>query len=193
MLRFREFVPPGGFSPRLGRLVHALEDLRAETAALAANLESDTLARVPFEGGNSIGTLLVHIAEAEAFWILERIGGRPLSRERRELYRMDLFGRSRASQAQRAPASFFLGLLADLRVESREILAALRDGDMDGRRTWIDPNEPSDQEVFTVGWILIHLYGHESHHQGQIAMIRRMLGIPGPGMHGGQTPEAESR
>lgn len=184
MLRFREFVPPAGFPSRLGRMLHALEGLREETIGLTSDLDADSLARIPFQGGNSIGTLLVHIAEAEAFWILERIGGRPLSRERREIYRMDQFGQPGAPQARRAPVSFFLGLLADLRVETREVVSSLRDGDLEGRRTWVDPANPDEREVFTVGWILTHLYGHESHHQGQIAMTRRMLGFPGPGMRG---------
>ncbi len=182
MLRFRELEAQRGFSPRLGRMLAALDDLREETVALVSDLDARSVSWVPFEGGNSIGTLLTHVAEAEAFWVLERVGGRPLSRERRELYRMDTYGTVNAPQAPQAPVSFMLSLLADLRIETREILASLRDDDLEGRRTWVDPADPEEREVFTVGWILLHLLGHEAHHQGQIAMIRRMLGNPGPGM-----------
>jgi uncharacterized damage-inducible protein DinB len=32
--------------------------------------------------------------------------------------------------------------------------------------------------MFTVRWILDHVLTHEAHHQGQIALVRGLLGAP---------------
>jgi uncharacterized damage-inducible protein DinB len=178
MRRFRELRSAPGFAPEIGRRVAALETSRLATILQIEGLGPEHLAWSPGAGVNTIGTLLTHIAESEAFWIVERIGGRPLPATRREIYRMDLFGSPRAPQAPRAPASYFVGLLSDLRAESREVLAALADEDLDGRRVWTDPERSDEQEIFTVRWALDHVLVHEAHHGGQIAFLRRLLGAP---------------
>ncbi len=178
MRRFRDLRDDAGLAPEVGRWFAALQDLRVGTLLRTHELDADQLAWNPAPNANSVGTLLTHVAESEAFWVVERIGGRPLPGTRRELYRMDLFGRPGAPQAPRAPASYFLGLLSDLRLETREVLAGLSDQDLEGKRVWSDPRRLDDQEVFTVRWILSHLFAHEAHHAGQIAMLRRLMGAP---------------
>jgi uncharacterized damage-inducible protein DinB len=193
MRRLRELRSAPGFAPAIGRRVASLESLRLRTILQLEGLDAEQLAWPPAAGANSIGTLLTHIAESEAFWIVERIGGRPLPATRRELYRMDLFGAPGAPQAPRAPASYFAGILADVRAESREILAGLGDADLEGRRTWVDPERAEEQEVFTVGWILDHVAVHEARHQGQIALLRRLLGVPAAPPSGGVRSSEEGR
>jgi uncharacterized damage-inducible protein DinB len=175
MRRYREIAPPPGFASGPGRWFASFEDLRKRTISLIADLDPARLSAVPAGCANSIGTLAVHIAESEAFWIIERVGGRPLPSSRREIYRMDIFGTPGAPQTPRAPAAWFLGILSDLRFETFEIMAGLSDDDLDGRRVWVDPKNAQEQEVFTVAWILQHAFAHEAHHQGQIALIRRIL------------------
>ncbi len=174
-MRYREIAPPPGFAWGPGCWFTSLEELREGTIRLISDLDPEQLSALPRGFVNSIGTLATHIAESEAFWIVERIGGRPLPRLRREIYRMDSFGSPGAPQAPQAPASWFITTLSDLRVETFEILAGLRDEDLDGKRVWVDPARPEDQEIFTVAWILQHVFAHEAHHQGQIALIRRIV------------------
>jgi uncharacterized damage-inducible protein DinB len=178
MRRLRELRPAPGFAPEIGRRVASLEALRLATILLIEGLGAEQLAWVPGAGRNSIGTLLTHLAEAEGFWVVERVGGRPLPATRRELYRTDQFGSPGAPQAARAPGSYFVGILSDVRTESREVLAGIEDADLDGRRVWVDPERPDEQEIFTVRWILDHVLIHEAHHQGQIALVRGLLGAP---------------
>jgi uncharacterized damage-inducible protein DinB len=180
MRRFRDLFPERGLTPEVGLWLAALEEVRLGTLILLHGLEIDQLSWIPGPGTNSIGTLLTHIAESEAFWILERIGGRPLPPERRELYRMDLFGTANAPQAVRASANYFIGLLADLRIETHEVLAGIKDQDLEAKRVWTEPRRSEDQEIFTVRWILSHVLVHEAHHRGQIAQIRKLLGAPSP-------------
>jgi len=180
MRRFRDLSPARGLTHEVGRWLAALDELRLGTLLLLHDLGPDHLASIPAPNMNSIGTLLTHIAESEAFWIVERIGGRPLPAERRELYRMDIFGRQHAPQAARASGTFFVGILSDLRIETEEVLAGINDKDLDGKRIWNDPRRPENQEVFTVRWILNHVLTHEAHHRGEIAMTRRMLGAGEP-------------
>jgi len=193
MQRLRDVRATSGLAPEPGRWYTSLEDLRVQTLLLVHGLEPGPIAWVPGPGCNSIGTLLTHLAESEAFWIVERIGGRPLPAARRELYRMDRFGLAGTGQAPLAPASFFARMLADLRLECREILAGLSDADLDGMRVWVDPDLPRTQEIFTVRWILRHVLEHEAHHKGQIAMIRRLLGAPpAPTLSGSDVEEGEA-
>jgi uncharacterized damage-inducible protein DinB len=180
MRRFRDLSPERGLTPEVGRWFAALEEVRLGTFLFLHDLAPEQLSWTPGPEMNSIGTLLNHIAESEAFWILERIGGRPLPAERRELYRMDVFGVPHVPQAPRASTAFFIGILSDLRTETQEVLAGITDQDLDGKRVWNDPHRPEDQEVFTVRWILNHVLLHEAHHRGEIAMTRRMLGAGPP-------------
>lgn len=180
MRRARELAAPAGPGQEIERWIASMDALRFQTEILFQDLPVETIARLFPESRNSIGTLLVHIAEAEAFWILEQAGGRVLSEERRELYRMELFGRPGAGQTPAAPASYFSGLLVDLRHETREILRGLTDADLDGRRIWTDPLDAQRQEIFNVRWILNHLLLHEAHHKGQIALLREISGAHPP-------------
>jgi uncharacterized damage-inducible protein DinB len=177
MRRFHEIARYSGFAPEIGRRLAQLESLRLKTIALFSELSPEQIASRPPGVANSIGTLVVHIAETEAFWIVERIGGRPLPASRREIYRMDLFGTPGSPQAPRAPAAYLIGILADLRADTRSLLARMSDADILGKRVWVDPEDAQEQDVFTVEWILNHVGVHEAHHQGQIAMIRRMAGF----------------
>jgi uncharacterized damage-inducible protein DinB len=190
MRRYRDLLPERGCTPEVGRWLAALEELRLGTLLLLHNLDVNQLSWTPGPGANSIGTLLTHIAESEAFWVIERIGGRPLPAERRELYRMDLFGEAHAPQVPPASAMHFIGILADLRTETQEVLSSLRDPDLEGKRVWNDPLRPENQEVFTVRWILNHVLTHEAHHRGQIALTRKLMGAPPPPVLSDRPPEA---
>lgn len=193
MNRFRDLAPPAGFSPEVGRWFTSLQQARIGTILMLDGLDSGQIAWSPHPGANSIGTLATHIAESEAFWIIDRIGGRPLPETRQELYRMDTFGDPRAPQAPPAPAGYFLGILGDLRVETREVLMGLRDEDLDGkrilRRRRRRDGQETNVEVFTVRWILDHVLVHEAHHRGQMALVRRLLDAPPPPVIGGPSPE----
>jgi uncharacterized damage-inducible protein DinB len=182
MHRYRDLAPHEGLAPEVGRVFASLQQVRLGTILMMEGLDSAQLAWSPGPGANSIGTLATHIAESEAFWIVETIGGHPLPETRRELYRMEAYGDPRASQAPPAPNHFFLGILSDLRVETKEVLMSLDDADLEGKRVWRNPSgSPGNSlEVFTVRWILDHVLVHEAHHQGQMALMRRLLAAPPP-------------
>ena len=134
------------------------------------------MAQRAFAGANTIGTLLMHVAEAELFWMQAVIKGEALSREQREEYRFDVFGRPDAPQMEPRDVGYFRIRLERVRVITRSALKPLADTDIDALRPWEDV-EAGEKRDFSVRWILNHLLEHESHHRGQILLLKSALGF----------------
>src|SRR5688500_4301173 len=69
--------PAPGFSPRVGRYVAQLAEIRRDLLSLAADLTPDQLSWHPNDRVESIGTQLLHIAAIEWSWVFEDIFHRP--------------------------------------------------------------------------------------------------------------------
>ena len=168
-------TPATGFQPEVGRWFTALEDVRGSLIEGVEPLSTETLARRAYAGANTIGTLLMHIGEAELFWVQAVIGGEALTREQREEYRFDIFGQSDAAQMEPRDIGYFRIRLERVRKISRSVLQPLADHEMESLRTWEDA-EAGEKREFSVRWILNHLLEHEAHHRGQILLLRGALG-----------------
>lgn len=166
---------PDGFDPEIGRWYAGLESVRDMLVRSVEDLSTEALAQRAFAGANSIGTLLIHIAEAELFWIQEVLQGEPLTGQQREEYRFDLFGRPDAPQVEARDFGFFRKRLETVRSRTRTALRDLSDSDLVTERRWTDGE--GGERVFSVSWILHHVLEHEAHHRGQIALLKSALGI----------------
>ena len=69
--------------------------------------------------------------------------------------------------------SFYLGSLDEVRAATESACWDLADDTLETLRT-----NPTDGAQFSVRWILAHLCDHESHHRGQIQLLRRLLSVP---------------
>ncbi len=163
-------LPPAGFEPGLAALLAALDDGTREWREELGDLSEDELVARPFPDGPSIGAVLLHIAEAEAWWLQAVVGGQPLSDEfkRRTLSDETRQDEGVWGEAPRMPYEDYLALMDGVRAET---YTRLRNEPDAGRRLKPHPGRPA----LTVRWIVGHVVQHDSYHGGQCVLIKRML------------------
>lgn len=160
--------PVEGYEPEIGLLLATLEDGTREWQEELGDVSEDSLIWRPFPNGPSIGAQLMHIAEVEAWWIAEVVGGRPLTDEFKRTVLADgtdVYA-DRWGEAPRMPLAAYFDVLAEVRARTRELL---RDEQGD-RLLHPDPNRPR----LTVRWIVGHVVQHESYHGGQAVLLQRL-------------------
>jgi uncharacterized damage-inducible protein DinB len=164
--------PIPGYSPRIGFYLARMEDVRRHTLRYVEGLTTEQLSWYPNPRIESVGTLLLHIAAVECSWIGEDIMRRTMGEE----WKIALPIRLGIPQVTGQPLAFFLDTLSAVRDQTRADLATLTDNDLSREVAPLDPGPSSSPEHrFTVEWILNHVVEHESHHKGQIAVMKRFL------------------
>ena len=152
-------------NPNIGRALWQLAGARQRLKQGLADLDETLLDWEPYPDGNSIGTLLYHIAAIEVDWLFAEVLERPFAPEIVELFpypvRNDagrLFpvtGVSLPDHLQRLDTvrRFLLDVYAELTLA-------------DFRRARQLPHYHVTPE-----WVLFHLTQHEAEHRGQIQEI----------------------
>lgn len=158
--------PPSGYEATVGRWVWALEDSRRRTKSLLAGLTQEALDWKPPEGGNSIGTILYHLAAIEMSYLYEDILEVGWAPELEALLPYDIReqqgtlvtveGESLQRHLDRLNATRNL-TLRHLMTMSEDELYRIR--------------RIADYET-TPEWVLHHLMQHEAEHRGQIGELR---------------------
>ncbi len=146
-----------------------MEELRHTVKAYVRDLTPEQLSSKPYEDGNSIGTLLLHLAGTEAYWIRERLRGEKLSREEWAEYGMEEYPKLKSPDGK--DVAFFFSKLDGMREKTRKDLGELKTTDLE--RVFQEEYQ-GKTFAFSVRWILHHLIDHEAHHKGQIVMLRRL-------------------
>jgi len=167
-------VPSTGGDPTIARWLWTLDDARQRTLAQLADLPSTYLDWTPSAGGNSIGTLLYHLAAIEADWlsaeVREEVSFAP---ELVALLPYDVRdGTGRLSVVAGLTLAEHLARLAAVRIALSRTFRALSPADFRHIRTL------PDYDV-TPEWVLHHLTQHEAGHRGEIGMIAAMAAQAG--------------
>ncbi len=160
-----------GYGPEIGRWLWALEDGRRLTKEVLAGIDPRAVDWAPPEGGNSIGTILYHLALIEADWLyVEVLGQESYPDEVMALLpHTDRDARGRLTGVQGVGLDEHLGRLDAIR---DRLLAAFREMSLEEfRRTRHLP----DYDV-TPEWVIHHLIQHEAEHRGQIGLLRELAG-----------------
>lgn len=125
----------------------------------------------PVPDGYSIGAIMLHMMDAESWWIQE-VGDR---RKRPDEFGTKLLSSETDVDGFRWPVppawSFdqYLDLYHEIRAETIQTVG-----------TWKDLHEMRDLDIgglphsFSLGWILHHVVTHDSYHGGQIVMLREL-------------------
>jgi uncharacterized damage-inducible protein DinB len=145
----------------LENYLHRIEDLRRQISDLIAGLPAQALNWRPIESVeghtiNSLAVLAAHVAGAEHFWIAEVVGGRPLTRNRAAEF---------ATQAH--DASELLHVLTETGAETREVLSALSEIDLE------DAREVEGRAV-PVRWGILHVIDHTALHLGHMQITYQL-------------------
>ncbi len=166
-----EIARPTGFSPGVGRLLSMMEDCRARTLREVDRVSPSMVDAATNWSGNTIGSLLYHVAAIELDWLYADILQRGFPDEAFEWFPWDV----REEDGRLTPVGgedidHHLARLSWVRARTRSELASLTDGDLEGVR-----HPSGDGQSVTVEWILHHLLQHEAEHRGQLAEIRTSL------------------
>jgi len=163
-------IPNKELDGELGIWMSTLDELRQLTKQSVSGLSSVQLQSKPIPNGNSIGQLLRHIAIVELDWMLTDIcNGEPMPADAPAMIQLD---GPMSDPGSRSIDDFFAAL-DYVRTQTKQRLKQF-----DGRRECEALRKYAGEDVhkeFNVRWILFHLVEHESHHKGQIHLLRRLL------------------
>ncbi len=166
-------IPAKGSDPIVAEYLAQMEEVRRMVKEYVRDLTPEQLSWQPYDGGNSIATLLLHLAGTEAFWIRERLGGEKLSREEWAEYGMEDYPKLKSPDGK--DLSYFFSKLDTMREKTRQAIAAIKAADLG--RVYQEEFQGKSY-TFSVRWILHHLVEHEAHHKGQIVILRRLGKMP---------------
>jgi uncharacterized damage-inducible protein DinB len=160
-----------GYGLEIGRWLWALEDGRRRTKEALVGIDPRAVDWAPPEGGNSIGTILYHLALIEADWLYVEV----LEQESYPdevaalLPHVARDARGRLTRVQSVGLDEHLGRLDAIRAR---LLAAFREMSVEEfRRKRSLPHYDVTPE-----WVLHHLMQHEAEHRGQIGVLRELAG-----------------
>ncbi len=165
-MRSFDVEPLKGYDPTYGLLLATLQDGTREWLEELGEPSEDALVWQPISGGHSIGGLVLHIAEVEAWWFEEAALGRKLSEEDLALFmsRESDVDAGKWPTPPRKPWSWYAELLASVRARTL--------------RTLLDFPEPSStiqrQNLLTFRWIVAHVVEHDSYHGGQAVLLKAL-------------------
>lgn len=156
-----------GYPPEVGAALWRLEDSRRRTLEVLGEMPADYVDRDV--EGNSIGTILYHLALIETDWLFVEVLEQPYADDIQALLPADDRDRD--------------GVLTLIRDETLEQhlarLAAVRARLLESFRgmTAEEFNRPRELPAYTVSpaWVLHHLSQHEAEHRGEIGSIIAML------------------
>jgi uncharacterized damage-inducible protein DinB len=169
--------PPDGYAPDVGRWLWALGDTRAETERILAGLAQPALDWAPPEGGDSIGSLLYHIALIEMDWLYTEVleDRESWPPDLRALFPLD--ARDTEGRLSGVVGESLATHLDRLRRVRARLLGAFRGmGSEEFRRARRLPRYDVTPE-----WVLHHLIQHEAEHRGHVGLLRaRAEGVAPP-------------
>ncbi|MFQ5796359.1 MAG: DinB family protein [Candidatus Bipolaricaulia bacterium] len=162
----RDVRPVPGLDPQVGLLLAMLDDGTKEWREELGELEVPDEAVVwqPFPQGHSIGAVILHIAEAEAFWLQEVADGRSHLLEELEALlseEIDQYAVHWPTPPKR-PLTWFYEQHDRIREEIRHTIRRLADPEHLGRR---------GKREYTLRWMLHHVITHEAYHGGQAVLL----------------------
>ena len=160
-------------SPRVATWYAIMMDSRKYLIEIIEGLEEEALDFTPHERKiETIGTLLIHIAAVEWSWIFEDIDGREMDFERFK-YGFSLRPNNNIPQIKGKSKQFYLDELKDVREHVYKRLCQLKDEELE---TIVG----TEEEKYTIEWIMFHIAEHEMMHIGQILLLRRMFRLQSP-------------
>ena len=167
--RHYDVEPALGYPIEYGLLVSALADGTREWREELGQVPDGAVIWQPVQNGHSIGAVILHMIDVEAFWIETAALGRERSGD--ELN--ELLSKETDQYAfnwvvpPRKPLAYYLELQDRIRART---LASIKQfpepATIIQREGW--------NSTMTLRWILNHVVAHEAYHGGQAVMLKAM-------------------
>jgi len=159
--------PLPGYPEPYGTLLATLQDSTREWRDELGDPEPDLIVWQPYPKSHSIGAVLLHIAEVEAYWIEEFSLGRAIDPEEAKLHmsaEIDQYAGSWPT-APAEPIAYYFALLDRVRARTLESV-----------KSFASPETAMDSKwgATTLRWVLAHVVGHDSYHGGQAVLLKEL-------------------
>jgi uncharacterized damage-inducible protein DinB len=167
----RTLEPFDSFPREIGFYLSGWEKIRAGLREIVSDLTGEELSRRVSPGAHQIGGLILHLGEAETWWIHSVVAEKELDEEAKKF--AHLYDTTETDFSEKGySAKDCIERIDKINAMSREILAKLSDDDLER----IFAYERDDKRVeASLRWIFYQLIEHEATHKGQIAMLKRLL------------------
>lgn len=165
--------PAAGVTPAIGYYLNAMDEVREQLRAAVSGASDEEIGRRAVADAHSIGALVLHIGEAEWWWMTCVVSGHEMTDDDYRQPYWDVLVDPDAFARKGYSAKFCLDTIEEIRGETRHTLAAFNDGDLE--RIFINVRPHKTLEV-SLRWVLHNLMDHEAQHKGQVLMLKRMLG-----------------
>ena len=151
-----------------------MEEVREQLRETITGMTEEQICLRAVPGAHSIGALVLHIGEAEWWWIQCNVSGHKLTDEDRRAPYWDVLKDPDAFAGKGCSADFCLQQIDRIREQTRATLASLDDADLERIFSFERRGQTHEQSL---RWILHRLIAHEAQHKGQILMLKRLLGM----------------
>lgn len=152
-----------GYDAEVGAALWRLQDTRNRTLRLLEDMPDEYIDRAV--GGNSIGTILYHVALIETDWLFAEVLEEPFAEEIKALLPVD----------DRDTAGVLMLVRHETLAQHLTRIASVRNTLLDRFRgmTAEEFHRPRELPHYSVSpaWVLHHLSQHEAEHRGEIGSI----------------------
>ena len=173
-MRRRVLTAHPGLSTGIGYYLAGMEEVRSQIVAAAKNIPHEFIGKPAFLGAHSIGALVLHIGEAEWFWMQMVVAGHQLTDEDKKAPYWDILDDVEAVARNGYTAEFCLAEAEKIRNQTRDVLFGYNEKDLDRIITYERQGKTTEHNL---RWILHHLIDHEAQHKGQILMLKRLMAL----------------
>lgn len=163
--------------PQLSLLWWMLDDVRKVTMKGIEGLSKEQLFQPPIEGEYPVGAYIMHLAEAEVYWLQVLTGAKIDKEIKKKIYYDSWMDLSKSdTESPKAPLEIneYLDAIYDVRELLKEYMLSLKDSDLDG---FLVQQRKDGEHNILRKWIIYHLIEHEAHHRGQMMLLIRKAGF----------------
>jgi uncharacterized damage-inducible protein DinB len=165
-------IPHPGLSTGIGYYMSGMEEVRSQLVDAVKNIPNELIGKPAFLGAHSIGGLVLHIGEAEWFWMQMVVSGHKLTEEDRAAACWDILDEIDRVSSRGFSTEFCLLEIEKIRNQTRDVLFSFNDTDLERIISFERRGKTTEHSL---RWILHHLIDHESQHKGQILMLKRLM------------------
>ena len=171
--RERLVLEPGGGDPEIGRWLAAFDEVRRDTHHVVAHIPADCVDRNPADGGDSVGTVLYHVALIEVDWVFTDVLDRPEGIPRHLFPHNDRVEDGRLTPVLGESLEQHVDRLEKTRAIVLDVLESM---------SLQEYHQAHTRERFDVAanWVVFHLIDHEVEHRVRLSALRDAFEHPAP-------------